>query len=426
MNGAAASALRVTVVPEESLLDQAVAIRVEATAGDTVVLKLTTQRFGMTFASQASYVVPSGGTLDTARDAPASGSYSGVHAMGLFWSALPRPGADGPHGEPARDSEVQPRTYTIEATDGTQTARAVVTRLAVAHDVQRTVVDSGSLVGTLFASAAACRPGVIVLGGSEGGIPEGQAAVLASNGFATLALGYFGAPGLPATLENIPLETVEHGLAFMRANRAVCADRRIALVGGSKGAELALLSAATFPQVGAVVAVAPASAVFAGIGTGGGPIASSWTYHGVPLPFVNGDVPQDVRDAIATQRRAQQKASYRATYLARLQGNTLAAAVIPVERIGGPVLLIAGGDDKLWPSDVMARQVKARLEQNGHRYADRLLIYPDAGHPIGVPFGFAAATLVHTSLQLGGTAAANEAASEDAWPRLIDFLRSAP
>lgn len=420
---AAAPVLRLVVEPQQSLLDQPVSIRVQGNAGAIVSLTLTTQRFGMPFASQATFVVPPNGMLDTAQDAPRSGSYSGAHAMGLFWSVLPRSDNEQSHAEPQRDADVQPRSYTIEATQGAQTARAVVTRLAVAPDVQRSVVDSGSFVGTLFAPRSGCRPGVIVLGGSEGGIPEEQAAALAGDGFTTLALGYFGAPGLPATLENIPLETVERGVAFLRANAAACRQQRIAVVGWSKGAELALLSAATFPQIRAVVAIAPASVVFSGIGAGSGPIASSWTYRNTPLPFVNGEVPQTVRDTIATQRQARRKVSFRPSYVARLEGNTLSAAVIPVERIQGPVLVIAGDDDALWPSDIMARQIKSRLEQYTHRYDDQLRIYPGAGHPIGVPFGFANATLAHTSLLLGGTGAANEAASEEAWPQVIGFLR---
>jgi hypothetical protein len=41
------------------------------------------------------------------------------------------------------------------------------------------------------------RPTVIVLSGSLGGMLEGSAAVLASQGFAALALAYFGVNPLP-------------------------------------------------------------------------------------------------------------------------------------------------------------------------------------------------------------------------------------
>jgi dienelactone hydrolase len=425
VQGDAISPLRVVVTPAVALVDQPLAIRVHARAGDTVKLKLTTHRFGMTFESETSFLVPPSGTLDMSRDAPLSGSYSGRHAMGLFWSALPGAGSGHHHGALRRDGDLAPRPYTITATRGTQVAQASGTRLVVAHDARRRVVDAGPLVATLFSPVAGCRPGAIVLGGSEGGVPEEQAAVLAGNGFTTLALAYFAAPGLPKTLENIPVETVQRGFAVLRRSPAVCPSRRIALVGWSKGAELALLFASMFPDAGAVVAVAPSSVVFFGLGDDSGPIASSWSYRGKPLPFAHRDVPQRVNDAIDAQRNARQRVSYRDSYLAQLPQDTDDAAVIPVERIRGPVLLIAGGDDKLWPSDVMAGQVMARLKDRGHRYGDRLLLFPAAGHPLGVPFEFAKATLARSFLDLGGTAAANESADEDSWPRLIAFLRSA-
>jgi hypothetical protein len=47
---------------------------------------------------------------------------------------------------------------------------------------------------------------VILLGGSDGGVMEGSAAVLASRGYAALALAYFGAPPLPPELIEVPLE----------------------------------------------------------------------------------------------------------------------------------------------------------------------------------------------------------------------------
>ena len=52
------------------------------------------------------------------------------------------------------------------------------------------------------------HPGVLVIGGSEGGIGLPDVSVLlASHGFAAVSLSYFGESGQPATLQNIPLNT---------------------------------------------------------------------------------------------------------------------------------------------------------------------------------------------------------------------------
>src|SRR5262249_12675574 len=155
---------------------------------------------------------------------------------------------------------------------------------------KRTVVDDGTFVASLFsAKSGRCRPGIVVLGGSDGGVPEEEAAVLASHGFATLALAYFGAPGLEKTLINIPIERVSQGIAYLHESAAVCPKAKIGILGSSKGAELALVAASRFSTVGAVVAIAPSSVVFGGIGkTESGATGSSWSFGGKPLPFADG------------------------------------------------------------------------------------------------------------------------------------------
>jgi dienelactone hydrolase len=344
--------------------------------------------------------------------------------MDFFWSVMPQ-GPPTEHVEFRRGMELDPRSYTVTVTVGSTTpAVAIFQRTALSPETARQVVDNGPLVATLFSSTTdACQAGVIVLGGSDGGVPEEEAAVLASHGFTTLALAYFGAPGLPRSLVNVPLESVERALAFMKSNGAVCPSQKIGILGASKGAELALVSASRFHDIGAVVAVSPSSIVFGGIGSAPPGVAnSSWSYRGTPLPFANGAIPTAVEDAITQQRRANQRVAYVAEYAAELKNNTDAGAVIPVEDIAGPVLLVAGGSDELWPSLTMAQQVRKRLQDHHHPYADQLLSYSAAGHPIGVPFEFAKAELEHSSLALGGTAETNERASEDSWPKIVQFF----
>jgi len=209
------------------------------------------QRFGLTFSSEAKFRVPVSGVVELSRQAPLSGSYTRVDAMGLFWSAVPTAAAPKPY-QTTRDSELTPRPFTIAASSDGTTVVAGGVRFVQADTVVRQVVDSSGMVATLFRpSSSGCHPGVIVLGGSEGGVPEEQAAVLASHNLTTLALAYFGAPGLPSSLTEIPIETVERALSFMRDQPSVC-PHDAALFGGSKGAELALLSASIFGGVRAV------------------------------------------------------------------------------------------------------------------------------------------------------------------------------
>jgi dienelactone hydrolase len=87
---------------------------------------------------------------------------------------------------------------------------------------------------------------------------ETVATALAEAGFASLALAYFGVTDLPDRLAEIPVETVERGLLWLRDHPSV-GGLRVGLVGSSKGGELALLAASRFSEhLSAVVGFPPA------------------------------------------------------------------------------------------------------------------------------------------------------------------------
>ena len=67
-------------------------------------------------------------------------------------------------------------------------------------------------------------------------------------------------------------------------DEAVSAARPLALIGASRGAELALLAASTFPTVGAVVAIAPSSVRWGRDGGIGAIGRTAWTFRGQALP----------------------------------------------------------------------------------------------------------------------------------------------
>jgi hypothetical protein len=67
-------------------------------------------------------------------------------------------------------------------------------------------------------------------------------------------------------------------------------------------------------------------------------------------------------------------------------GRKLKSGVRSPERINGPVLLVSGDDDQLWPSSYMAAEIMQRLHSSSHAFADEWLHYPNAGHGIGVAY----------------------------------------
>jgi pimeloyl-ACP methyl ester carboxylesterase len=200
------------------------------------------------------------------------------------------------------------------------------------------------------------------------------------------------------------------------------------VVGRSRGGELALLLAATFPErIAAVVGYVPSGYVHAGIPGIAAPAAaprSTWTLGGKPLPFL---------PPAGTGPGAPAGATLELTplFLKALEDRAAReGAEIAVERIRGPVLLLSSEDDRLWPSPVLAEQAMTRLRAHGHPYPATHLRYAAAGHMVG-PVGLPATitSIVHPlrglSLALGGTPAGNAAAAADSWPRVLAFLRDA-
>jgi dienelactone hydrolase len=317
------------------------------------------------------------GILSVASATPIAGSYSGIDGMGWLCSMEPDPG-DGPPATFARTS-TDPLVVTFSvAVDGREVAAATHTRLGMAPGSRRVEVRERGLVGTLFLPPGeGPHHGVIVLGGSSGGAREPLAALLAAEGFAALALAYFGAEGLPPKLANIPLEYFETALDWM-ATQDTVEGERCALIGFSRGAELALLLGATFARVAAVVAYAPSSVLWGAVGES----SPAWTYHGEPLPVAPDRVPSELDAELS----AHEPLSVAPWYRYNLEDEAaLAPAVIPVERIMGPVLLISGEDDQMWPSTLMAERIMRRLAAHNFQWPYHHFSYPDAGHLIGPP-----------------------------------------
>jgi dienelactone hydrolase len=264
----------------------------------------------------------------------------------------------------------------------------------------------GDVTGAFLVPYQSARiPGVIVLGGSEGGVPRDRAALIASHGYAALALAYFAADTLPDELERVPLETVNRAVEWLRKQPMVDPNR-IAIVGVSKGAELALLSASRNPRIKAVVAIAPSSVVFQNLGSSRRP-TSSWTSGGNDVPFA-----PFVRSETSDKTRR----------LADMYNASLDAASpearIPVERISGPILLLTGKDDALWPSTKMANEMALRLTRHRFRYPVKHLSFDEVGHHV--------ATLpmrpTSDSVRLGGKPQALAKAHIQAWREIVSFL----
>lgn len=278
----------------------------------------------------------------------------------------------------------------------------------------RRVNEEGVFGNYYPAGLEGLHPGILVIGGSEGGLDpqvDRDARALNRQGFSVLALSFYRAPGQLSAFDRIPLETFDRALDWLARQHEV--DRnRLAIVGMSKGAEAALLVASDRQDLSAVVAAVPSSVVWPGFDWARFRSLkhSSWSRAGRPvtaLPY--GALRwQDGMDSIYANGLKQ---------VARHPD-----AVIPVEQSRATILLICGGKDQVWPSCPMSAQIKARSERLG---VPRVVVlaYPEGDHgsfgsplePGGKPrrFGF--------SNEAPGSAAARA----DSWPKVIAFLRQA-
>lgn len=278
-----------------------------------------------------------------------------------------------------------------------------------------TAISEDGIVATLYTptDVSGRLPGVITLGGSGGGLDEPTARysrLIAQRGYLVLQLAYFGAPGLPKDLELIPLEYFETAIDWLRAQPHVDPGR-IGLVGGSIGGETALTIASHYPQIRVVIATMPSSVVWPGIVHHSGEPASTYTLEGKPLPYLPYGGPFTTVYAL-----------YAKGLLALDQHQD---AIIPVEHINGPVMLVCGKSDTLWPSCAMSEQVAARLKAKHFRHPVSLLEYAGAGHAVfGKPHDPGSPNFAKLA-ELGGTAEGNNAARADSWAKAMQFLDAA-
>lgn len=256
------------------------------------------------------------------------------------------------------------------------------------HRIRRFRRPTDPVHGTLFVPAGVdCHAAVLLIGGSGGSEPSYVGEGLASEGIAALSVAYFARPGLPDQLRGICLEYFVTALEILKDELA-SPRTRLAVLGMSRGSEAAMLTAIhSSVRVHGVVVTVPSNVVV-GSWPPGGP---AWLLAGLPLPYTAASDP-DSRDE---------------------------DAVIPVELVPGPMLLVSAGSDRVWPSADMARALSQRLREHGDPHGHTILEYPEAGHSVGYLLPQLPAGLLPTAIT---DQVPDQAARADAWPRAVEFI----
>jgi dienelactone hydrolase len=444
------------VSPNPAFVDEDVRVCVRGLPAAALIsiYAATEDDLGRRWSSEARFRADSTGLVDASAQESLGGSYRGAATMGLFWS-MESAAATADGSSSFAKSSTAPDSVEFEALlDGRVIARASLARnflaagtvtrdLKIPYEADdggaRTDADAGeTTVGRLFIPPGpGPHPVVIVLSGSGGGFDLDKAAVLSRHGFATLALAYFGIAPLPTWLHRIPLEYFAAALAWLQAQPEID-SQRAGILAISRGAELALLLGSTFPQrIRAIVAYAASSVAWAAGGRDntsdkpGGEIIPCWTWRGKPVPFaplpLRGFMWRSAFPVVALKRPVMFRNLFRAGLRNR---EAVERATIPVEDILGPILLISGGDDHLWPAAEMSEAIIARLKRKGSVRAAEHLHFPHAGHMLRYPHLPVTARhsrnkhLRGARFSFGGTPEADAEAQTQAWRGAIAFLRT--
>jgi dienelactone hydrolase len=388
----------ITVTPRSALVDVPVRTTVAGlpAGADTTVTASATGDHGTAWSATARFTATKNGSVSLTQPS-AGGSYRGVDPMGLFDMMTPTSAAST-----ETEFVIPPGgfTVTLRARIGgrvvamTTVRRTTVGAVPITTTAER--LSSTGIYGELAAPKHSTkrRPAILLFGGSEGGLATAfTAKLLAAHGYPALALAYFKEPGLPSDLTHIPLEYFKKALDLLRSQPGVD-PAHIVVWGVSRGSEAALLLGVHYPDlVHGVVAGVPSSVVNPGYPESSQP---AWTLAGKPIPAIS-------MTAYGEPEPADRQ------------------AVIPVEKINGPVLLYCGGQDEVWHSCPYQDAITARLKSHHFHGKVTALRYSGAGHFVGSLTCYLSVAPRWFD-RGGGTAAANLRAEADGHAALLRYL----
>ncbi|XP_044211586.1 peroxisomal succinyl-coenzyme A thioesterase-like [Thunnus albacares] len=413
--------VKLTVQPSRGLVDEKFTILVQnAPPGSQLTVHALHQcEDGYTWEAFAHYIANASGTVNVSEDLSLGGTYSGVEPMGLLWSLRPVPGSKP--GLRMRKMNVQtPMEIRISVYQGHSTeafitqvplASVFVERWYMAPGIVRVPITEGGLTATLFLpSGPGPFPGLLDLWGGGGKLVEYRAALLASHGFASLALDYLTPKVTLETGKMVDNQYFETAYRVLQQHPQVLSSR-IAMLGLSFGTCIALKMAA-YSQVVKLRCV---------VGISGS--------HVQP---VDGSVKEILeyfqRNAEKTRFNEENQVIWRDL---TLPIPTDPALKVDVGRLQCPVMLVVAEDDQNWPASESAQDIKEMMEQAGNSHLLTILSYPNAGHLIEPPYTphFRASSFktVGQGQMLmalwGGDTVPHARAQEDAWRKMLAFLQ---
>ncbi|XP_053398261.1 bile acid-CoA:amino acid N-acyltransferase-like [Mercenaria mercenaria] len=405
-----------TVAPSVGMIDEKVRILLcGLDAKQIVTLIADVTENGMKFESRCVYQADTNGNVDNFTDESIGGSFVGIEPMGLFWSLKC---ISGPQRSArlVKKDVCTPMIFDIRVFAGTQTGSnisvppLVLTRLQrlYKHPGVRRIPLTGRFKGTIFLPEGdGPFPGLIDMFGGIVSLIETRAALLASHGYATMALSYLYGEGLPQMLMSTDFSYIKEACEWFMEQDFIDKSR-LGAVGLCFGGFLSLALASVLPQIRGVVNVngvtvtAEENCIVCE--------SPAWLKKEKVYNTDEGIVIADVYDC-DNPRTAWQH--------------------------GAKILVIVGEDDKQvhpkWHT-FFYEQCPSQFKQNIHIHR-----YPGAGHMIEPPYSphsrvvtpgrkrmksinFISEKFYDADMVVGGWPDKHAFAQEDSWNKILTFL----
>ena len=246
---------------------------------------------------------------------------------------------------------------------------------------------------------------------------EFKASLLASHGFAALALAYMGYDDIPKFPPIVDIEYFDEAANWL-SNHPKVLPHGIGVHAICHGAWTALLMASfKMNVVKTVVAISP---VIRNV------LLVPYEYKGK----VSDVIPPENSKKITTEDGRIWRYAYPAMKADYIPPVSKYSGFIPVENISCPVLLVYGTAD-LNADPATCQVIFDRMKSHGREHLCCILRYPEAGHLIEPPytphcyasFNWSTKRFGDPHLIWGGETEPHAKAQEDVWPKILCFLR---
>ncbi|KAK6482649.1 peroxisomal succinyl-coenzyme A thioesterase-like [Huso huso] len=364
------------------------------------------------------YISDSKGMVKADETESLGGSFTGKDPMGLIWSMKPVPGSRT--GLRFRKRDVQtPYVVHISVFDGhissgfnekSALACTVMERWYMAPGVCRIDIRQDGVQGTLFLPPGPGPfPGILDLWGGGGGLVEYRSALLASHGYASLALEYLFQKNRSEKSAVIGEQYFEAAFNILK-NHPKVASERVGLFGLSFGTSVALAMAGNSTTISPKCLVCVSgSHVF--------PVKESLSGVFAEMKTNMNKLKVDENNHLIWRNLI-------------LPIPTDPDKKVNVGNIRCPLLLIVGEDDQNWPAPECAVDIENMMKKAGNDHLLTKLSYPGTGHLIETPYSphtrFSNFMLADSREKVivlwGGETKPHAYAQEDSWRRILKFL----